>query len=92
MLTLPSARADMTLPRADRDLLMFLASSSTAPSAPVLLTCKAQGYELALMQNENLNTITFCKILLNLVDCFCFVAMLLEMTHKKLVYIILSHI
>ena len=28
----------MTLPREDRDLLMFLASSSTAPSAPVLLT------------------------------------------------------
>lgn len=28
----------MTFPSADRDLLMFLASSSTAPSAPVLLT------------------------------------------------------
>lgn len=28
----------MTFPRADKDLLMFLASSSTAPSAPVLLT------------------------------------------------------
>lgn len=40
VLTVPSARAEMTLPSADRDLLMFLASSSTAPSAPVLLTCK----------------------------------------------------
>ena len=37
--TLPSASADITFPRADRDLLMFLASSRTAPSAPVLLTC-----------------------------------------------------
>lgn len=36
--TVPSAKAEMTFPRADRDLLMFLASSSTAPSAPVLLT------------------------------------------------------
>lgn len=39
-LTEPSAKADITLPRDDRDLLMFLASSSTAPSAPVLLTCE----------------------------------------------------
>lgn len=39
-LTEPSANADITLPRDDRDLLMFLASSSTAPSAPVLLTCE----------------------------------------------------
>lgn len=38
LLTVPSARAEMTFPRDDRDLLMFLASSSTAPSAPVLLT------------------------------------------------------
>ncbi len=37
--TVPSARAEMTLPKAERDLLMFLASSNTAPSAPVLLTC-----------------------------------------------------
>ena len=37
-LTVPSASAEMTLPRADSDLLMFLASSNTAPSAPVLLT------------------------------------------------------
>ena len=29
----------MTFPRAERDLLMFFASSSTEPSAPVLLTC-----------------------------------------------------
>ena len=28
------------MPSADRDLLMFLASSSTAPSAPVLLTLR----------------------------------------------------
>ena len=34
----PSAKADITLPRADKDLLMFLASSKTVPSAPVLLT------------------------------------------------------
>lgn len=39
-LTEPSAKADITLPRDERDLLMFLASSSTAPSAPVLLTCE----------------------------------------------------
>ena len=35
----PSASAAMTLPSADRDLLIFFASSSTEPSAPVLLTC-----------------------------------------------------
>lgn len=37
-LTLLSAKAEMTFPRADKDLLIFLASSNTAPSAPVLLT------------------------------------------------------
>lgn len=37
-LTVPSAKAEMTFPRAERDLLMFLASSRTAPAAPVLLT------------------------------------------------------
>ena len=37
-LTVPSASAEITFPRADSDLLIFLASSSTAPSAPVLLT------------------------------------------------------
>lgn len=37
---LPSANAEMTLPNADSDLLMFLASSSTVPSAPVLDTCE----------------------------------------------------
>lgn len=36
--TVDSAKAEITFPRADRDLLMFLASSSSAPSAPVLLT------------------------------------------------------
>lgn len=39
-LTVPSARAEITFPRADSDLLIFFASSSTAPSAPVLLTCQ----------------------------------------------------
>jgi len=34
----PSAKAEMTFPKADNDLLMFFASSRTAPSAPVLLT------------------------------------------------------
>ena len=38
VLTFPSASADITFPSAERDLLMFLASSNTAPSAPVLLT------------------------------------------------------
>lgn len=38
LLTVPSAKAEITFPRADKDLLMFLASSRTAPSAPVLLT------------------------------------------------------
>ena len=37
-LTVPSANAEITFPRADNDLLMFLASSRTEPSAPVLLT------------------------------------------------------
>lgn len=37
-LTVPSAKAEITFPRADKDLLIFLASSRTAPSAPVLLT------------------------------------------------------
>lgn len=41
-LTVPSARAEMTFPRAERDLLIFLASSSTDPSAPVLLTCERE--------------------------------------------------
>lgn len=39
-LTVPSARAEITFPRADSDLLIFFASSRTAPSAPVLLTCR----------------------------------------------------
>lgn len=39
-LTEPSARAEMTSPRADSDLLIILASSSTVPSAPVLPTCQ----------------------------------------------------
>lgn len=38
LLTVPSAKAEITFPRADKDLLIFLASSRTAPSAPVLLT------------------------------------------------------
>lgn len=33
----------MTFPRAERDLLIFLASSNTDPSAPVLLTCVCVG-------------------------------------------------
>ena len=33
---MPSANAEMTLPSADNDLLMFFASSKTSPSAPVL--------------------------------------------------------
>ena len=37
-LGLPSVRLMMTRPRAESDLLMFLASSSTVPSAPVLDT------------------------------------------------------
>ncbi len=40
--TVPSAKAEMTFPNADSDLLMFLASSRTAPSAPVLLTCNEE--------------------------------------------------
>lgn len=35
---LPSAKAEITLPNADKDLLIFLASSRTVPSAPVLET------------------------------------------------------
>lgn len=47
LLTVPSAKAEITFPRADKDLLIFLASSRTAPSAPVLLTY--QGTEKAVM-------------------------------------------
>lgn len=36
--TVPSANADITLPSAESDLLIFFASSRTVPSAPVLLT------------------------------------------------------
>ena len=35
---LPSANADITLPSADNDLLIFFASSNTVPSAPVFET------------------------------------------------------
>lgn len=41
-LTEPSARAEMTFPREDKDLLIILASSSTVPSAPVLPTFETQ--------------------------------------------------
>ena len=37
-LTFPSAKAEITFPSADNDLLIFFASSRTIPSAPVLLT------------------------------------------------------
>lgn len=40
LLTVPSASAEMTLPKADNDLFIFFASSKTVPSAPVLLTYK----------------------------------------------------
>ena len=36
--TLPSVRALTTIPRADKDLLIFLASSKVWPEAPVLPT------------------------------------------------------
>ena len=38
-LTVPSAKAEITFPRADKDLLMFIASTRTVPSAPVFPTC-----------------------------------------------------
>ena len=47
----PSASAAMTLPSADRDLLIFFASSSTEPSAPVLLTC---GQKCKKFKKQNL--------------------------------------
>lgn len=49
-LTVPSAKAEITFPRADKDLLIFFASSRTAPSAPVLLTYQREeeNSELAL--------------------------------------------
>lgn len=43
---LPSAKADITFPKAESDLLIFLASSRTVPSAPVLDT-----YEHAKINN-----------------------------------------
>lgn len=42
----------MTFPRDDSDLLMFLASSSTAPSAPVLLTYEIEQSVLKLIALE----------------------------------------
>jgi len=51
LLTVPSAKAEITFPRADKDLLIFLASSRTAPSAPVLLTY--QGTEKAVRSAEH---------------------------------------
>ena len=39
-LTFPSANADMTFPKADRDWFIFFASFKVVPSAPVLLTFK----------------------------------------------------
>lgn len=66
-LTDPSAREDMTFPSADRDLFMFLASSSTDPSAPVLLTYKItkeskQITVYGTVKNEKLICMGLCKI------------------------------
>lgn len=41
-LTEPSARAEMTFPNDDKDLLIIFASSRTVPSAPVLPTFESQ--------------------------------------------------
>ncbi len=41
--TVPSANAEMTFPSADNDLLIFFASSSTWPSAPVFETLRKKG-------------------------------------------------
>lgn len=46
-LTDPSARAEMTIPSEDRDLLIILASSSTVPSAPVFPTFETQTQQLS---------------------------------------------
>lgn len=59
VLTDPSARAEMTLPSDDRDLLMFLASSNTAPSAPVLLTWEERDRQGPSGKMEDLNINTF---------------------------------
>ena len=48
-LTEPSARAEMTIPSEDRDLLIILASSSTVPSAPVLPTCETHKHGRVLI-------------------------------------------
>ena len=54
LLTFPSARAEMTFPKADRDLLIFFASSSTEPSAPVLLTLnKYVNITVYIYDNDN---------------------------------------
>src|ERR1700722_4255662 len=48
--TVPSANDEITIPSADNDLLIFFASSSTLPSAPVLdtfsLPAKSTRYSL----------------------------------------------
>ena len=49
-LTFPSAKAEITFPSADNDLLIFFASSRTIPSAPVLLT-----YKINLNNSNNVN-------------------------------------
>ncbi len=43
--TVPSANAEMTFPSADKDLLIFFASSSTWPSAPVFETWEGGSFE-----------------------------------------------
>ena len=52
-LTVPSAKAEITFPRADKDLLIFLASSRTAPSAPVLLTYQREEKDVSGRVTKN---------------------------------------
>lgn len=71
----PSARAEMTFPSAESDLLMFFASSNTVPSAPVLLTWNNMDMLLILdskshlmeyhMHNHCTYTINICHTLIH---------------------------
>ncbi len=63
-LFVPSVRVMMTRPSAERDLLMFLASSRTEPSAPVLETfsepARSTRYSLPVLTPPL--TVSFCVI------------------------------
>lgn len=61
---LPSASAEITLPRAESDLLMFFASSKTVPSAPVFDTWKITKRENVLNRSLSAEGFAFTNNLI----------------------------